>query len=128
MISNKRKMNIIQNYINSYNEFDIDGMIKDLDPEIVFMNISNGKTDFITNGIIEFKNQAEKATSIFSEREQKISESKTNGNIVEIGIHYFAILNIDLPNGLKKGENLSLKGKSVFKFNDEKIVEIRDIS
>ncbi len=32
---------IIQNYIDGYNEFDIEKMVRDLDDEIVFQNIQN---------------------------------------------------------------------------------------
>jgi hypothetical protein len=37
-------------------------------------------------------------------------------------------LNMDFPNGLKKGNELILKGKSVFKFLDNKIIKLTDIS
>ena len=36
---------IIQNYIDGYNEFDIEKMVRDLDDEIVFQNIQNKEED-----------------------------------------------------------------------------------
>lgn len=43
-------------------------------------------------------------------------------------IDYSATLATDLPNGLKKGHKIELKGKSIFKFLDNKIIELIDIS
>jgi hypothetical protein len=119
---------IIQNYIDGYNQFDIDKMIADFDGKIVFENIQNGEVNMALSGLEEFKNQAENAKTYFSKRSQVITvfnhfESKT-----EIEIDYHAILAIDFPNGMKIGEELNLKGKSVFEFLDNKIFKLRDIS
>ncbi|HEX8333984.1 MAG TPA: hypothetical protein VF622_15300 [Segetibacter sp.] len=38
---------IIRNYIDGYNEFDVDKMIKDLDEAVTFENISNGQTNML---------------------------------------------------------------------------------
>jgi len=46
----------------------------------------------------------------------------------EIEIEYFGILAIDFPNGMKKGGEIKLNGKSIFEFNDEKIIRLTDIS
>jgi len=35
---------------------------------------------------------------------------------------------MDLPNGLKKGESLELKGQSIFHFKEQEIIKIQDIS
>lgn len=128
MISEEQNISIVENYIQSYNRFDVEGMLKDLDPELVFKNISNGEIDLSTRGIPEFKIQAEKAKEIFSQREQKITDRIVEGNMVEVGIDYEGILNSDLSNGLKKGTTIKLKGKSIFKFRNDKIIEIRDIT
>jgi hypothetical protein len=52
-----------------------------------------------------------------------------NDDETEIVINYSAVLAMDFPNGLKKGETLNLTGKSVFKFSDNsKIIKLTDIS
>jgi len=38
------------------------------------------------------------------------------------------VLGIDFPNGLKKGQKLELKGKTIFTFKNNKIISISDIS
>lgn len=125
---NEQQKEIIQNYINSYNAFDINGMTKDLDEKVVFENISNEKVDLRTEGINDFRKQAESAQHFFEERKQTITSWNFNDNKVSINIDYKAILAIDLPNGLKKGDTLKLKGQSEFEFNKGKIIRITDKS
>jgi hypothetical protein len=38
------------------------------------------------------------------------------------------VLAKDLPNGLKKGQELNLSGKSIFKFSGNKITSLTDLS
>lgn len=118
----------VEQYIIAYNSFDIDGMLCKLHPTIVFKNISQGKVDLVTNGLEEFKSQAEKAAAFFTERKQVITDFKVGHQQVEAAIDYQAVLAIDLPNGLKKGERITLKGKSIFNFENDLIVLIEDHS
>lgn len=117
---------IIKNYVESYNNFDIDGMIKDLDKNVVFENVSNGIVNLKTEGLVKFKKQAESAKHYFKERKQTIKAWNFNAEKIEIIIDYKAVLATDLPNGLKKGDSLELTGKSEFKFESGKIKVIID--
>ena len=45
-----------------------------------------------------------------------------------IEIEYEGVLSKDILNGLKSGERIKLKGKSIFKFKDDKIVSLWDYS
>lgn len=119
---------IIESYVNAYNNFDIDGMTQNLDENIVFENISSGKVDLRTEGLDDFKRQAESAKQYFKQRKQIIESWELSDSIVVINIDYKAILTIDLPNGLKSGDTLTLKGKSEFEFVDGKIKRISDKS
>jgi ketosteroid isomerase-like protein len=119
---------IIDNYIKAYNSFDIDGMLSDMHANIKFENKSNGEIDITTNSISELKEQAEKARQLFKEREQKITGIKFHADQVEVDVDYRGILAVDFPNGLKAGDKIELKGKSIFKFKDDKIIELKDIS
>ncbi|MEP0265324.1 nuclear transport factor 2 family protein [Dokdonia sp.] len=124
----KQKLEVIKSYINAYNSFDVKGMIKNLSSDIIFKNITNDTVDLVTNGVDEFKTQAEKAVSFFSQREQKIINAIQENDIITIGIDYTGTLAIDLPNGLKEGEILEMQGKSIFRFEGLQIIEINDIS
>lgn len=119
---------IIENYIHAYNNFNIEGMTQNVDKGIVFENITNGKVDLRTEGLEAFQQQAESATQYFSERKQTIQSWDSQESKVVIEIDYKATLAIDLPNGLKKGDVLELKGKSEFEFLDGKIIGITDKS
>jgi hypothetical protein len=122
------KEKIIQNYIDGYNQFDIYKMVADLDDDIVFENIQNGEKNMSLTGLTAFKQQAEQATTYFTARTQTIKSFKHFDNSTEIEIDYNAVLGIDFPNGLKKGQELNLSGKSIFVFAGNKIIKLTDIS
>lgn len=119
---------IIQNYIDGYNEFDLEKMVRDLEDAIVFQNIQNKEVNMTLKGLNAFKQQAEQAKSYFEKRHQKITSIKHIDDKTEIEIEYSAVLGMDFPNGLRKGQKLELKGKSIFVFKDNKICELTDIS
>lgn len=96
------KQEIIKNYVNSYNNFDVDGMIEHLSEDIVFENISNGELNLKTIGLDEFRKQAESAKEYFKDRKQTIESWDFNDLTVSINIDYKATLAVDFPNGLKK--------------------------
>ena len=123
-----KRASIIKNYIDGYNEFDIDKMVTDFDEGIVFENIADGKITLSLTGLTSFRKQAEQAKEYFSYRKQTIKSYIHHHNETEIEIDYKAIIAIDFTNGLKKGEELHLKGKSVFTFEYNKIVKLSDIS
>ena len=124
----EQQKNIIENYIKSYNDFDIEGMTKNLSKDVVFENVSNGNVELRTEGIIEFKKQAESAKQYFSKRKQTIEFWEFDNSKVSVEIDYKATLAIDLPNGMKTGDTLELKGVSEFKFESGKIKSITDKS
>ena len=119
---------IISNYIHSYNNFDVNSMVANMDEDIKFENISGGKLNMSLNGIKEFKEQAEQAAKLFSKRKQAIQLFKHKQDHTEIEISYTATLAVDLPNGMKKGDDLNLTGRSIFKFSENKIIALTDMS
>lgn len=119
---------LITEYIDAYNALDVERMIKHLHGDIEFRNITNGIVDTETTGIEQFRLLAEKSTQIFSQRKQTITQFNVDNDVVELEIDYEGTLAIDLPNGLKAGEVLRLKGKSIFKIIDGKIIMIEDYS
>jgi thymidylate synthase ThyX len=127
MISVKSKA-IIEDYIMAYNSLDIESMVKLLHKEILFRNFSNGKMNTETRGIQEFRELAEKSSKIFSSRCQTVINYSAIDHKVEVQIEYEAILAVDMPNGLKRGDKIQLKGKSVFGFNEGRISLIEDYS
>ncbi|PRD57378.1 hypothetical protein C5749_01630 [Sphingobacterium gobiense] len=123
------KEEIIQEYINAYNSKDVNKMIENLSDDVLFENISNHEVTLSIQGKDAFREQAITALSYFSTRKQTILKTRPNGNSVEIDIDYEAIAAMDFPNGIKKGDKVKLKGKSIFEFSQNgKIVKLTDIS
>lgn len=125
---NRKIRDIIENYLEAYNSFDIEGMVNLLHKDIIFRNISNGETTTETRGIQAFKELAEQSSSMFSNRRQIITKYSAINDTVEVGIDYEGILAVDFPNGLKIGDILKLNGKSRFEMKDGKISLIEDYS
>lgn len=119
---------IIQAYIDGYNQFDVDKMVAHLDEQIIFENQQGGVVNMSLQGLEAFRQQAELAKSYFSERKQTIKAFRHTDTITEIDIEYVAVLAMDFPNGMQKGQKLSLTGKSVFTFSSDKVVKLVDIS
>ncbi|RED75305.1 nuclear transport factor 2 family protein [Cohnella phaseoli] len=124
----KNDKEIIDSYIEAYNSFDIEGMLALLHEEVLFRNYSNGEVSTETKGIHEFKELAENSAQIFSSRCQTITSYSQIDGKVEIQIDYEAVLAADLPNGLKQGDRIQLKGKSIFEIREGKITLIEDYS
>ncbi|MBX0291448.1 nuclear transport factor 2 family protein [Hymenobacter sp. HSC-4F20] len=123
----KRKQ-LVQDYIEAYNRFDVDGMLRPLHEEVVFRNVSNGEVTLTLSGKEAFCQQAQQALHYFSQREQRVTEWQLADNRAEVLLDYSAAAAIDFPNGLKAGDTLQLQGKSVFQFANGLIVSIDDIS
>lgn len=118
----------IRNYIEGYNQFDVDKMVAQFHENIVFKNIQNGETTMTLSGLGAFRQQAEQAKQYFSEREQTITAFRHGEAETEIDIDYRAVLAIDLPNGMKKGQEMRLSGKSIFEFSGDEIIGLTDVS
>lgn len=125
-MTNREK--IIKNYIEGYNQFEIDKMVVDFDDNIVFENIQNDETNMSLKGLTAFRPLAEQATTYFKARKQTIKSFKHFDNSTEIEIDYYAVLAMDFPNGLKKGQEINLVGKSIFVFEKDRIIKLTDVS
>ncbi|WP_398452151.1 nuclear transport factor 2 family protein [Sphingobacterium thalpophilum] len=117
------------NYLEAYNQMDVENMIADFADCIIFQNVMNGEKTMELLGIDAFKKQAIEALSYFSERHQSIESITHTHSSTEIVINYRANAAMDFPNGLKKGDEINLRGKSIFEFSaDGKISRLTDIS
>ena len=119
---------IINNYLTAYNNFDVEGMVHDLDETVKFENVTNGEVNMTLNGLAAFKEQAIQIIPIFETRRQTANSFTHNGDQTEVLISYYAVVAMDLPNGLTKGTELNLTGTSIFTFAGDKITAITDIS
>lgn len=125
-IEDKKK--IVHEYIEAYNEFNVDKMLRNIHEKVIFKNISDGEVNLELTGKTELKKQAEQVVKLFEERNIKITAQKIEGEVLENKIEFKGILALDIPDGPKAGETIELKGKTIFKFKDNKIILIEDIS
>ena len=119
---------LVEAYIAAYNRFDVAGMLAPLHEDVVFRNVCNGEVDLTTTGKEAFRQQVERATQYFSQREQRVTDWQVNGQRVEAVIDYTAVAAVEFPNGPKPGDALHLQGKSIFEIGNGQIISIEDIS
>lgn len=119
---------LVHHYLEAYNGMDVNAMLEVLDQDILFENYSEGDKTHELKGKEAFKKQAQEALGYFSERKQTVEFFTHRKDESEIHISYQAIAAMDFPNGMKKGQEIQLHGKSIFRFSEEKISEIRDYS
>ena len=80
------------------------------------MIIDNGEVNLSTEGIEEFRMQANQAKNLFTSRPQSITSWKVDLEKITVIIEYSGIMANDLPNGMNAGDDMSLNGKSEFYF------------
>jgi ketosteroid isomerase-like protein len=119
---------MIRNYVEAYNRFDVDGMVKDMAEDIVFQNESSGQVSLRLEGLAAFRQQAEQAASFFTMRRQTIRSFQHQEAQTIVNIDYHAVIAVNSPNGWKKGDELTLSGQSIFQFQEGMIVALTDIS
>jgi hypothetical protein len=119
---------VIQKYIAAYNAFDLEGMLNLLSPEVRFENWAGGQLTTAASGIDEFRQLAEQAKTMFSEREQRITAFEQGADSVIVSIGYRGQLAVDIPDGPPAGTVLDLNGESEFAFDGRLISKIVDRS
>lgn len=103
-------------------------MLALLDDHVVFENVSNASGIITTTTKQEFEALARQSVSYFTERKQVIRFVVKSTEAAAIEIEYHATLAHDLPNGMKAGEELRLRGVSVFEWRNGKFTRISDYS
>lgn len=127
-MTSSRQKEIIEGYVAAYNSFDVEAMLQFVHPDVLFKNVAGGEVNATAIGIHEFREMAEQSKSLFSARCQKITGLESTGDTVTVHIDYEGVLAADLPNGMKAGDTLKLKGRSVFEFLEGKLHRITDYS
>ena len=119
---------LIERFLDAYNSFDVDGMVKLMHPDCMFQNVSGQEITASARGLAEFRELAEKSKPLFSSRCQKVLYFESAGAKATVGIAFEGMLRSELPNGLRAGDVLKLEGKSVFEFQDGLIYRLTGYS
>ena len=120
--------NLIRQYISAYNRMDVPGMMALLHDVIIFENVSNLSGTTTTSGKADFETLARQSLGVFQSRCQTIRSLTLGERTAAVEIEFEAVLAVDLPNGLKVGETMQLRGVTLFAFSDGKIARISDYS
>lgn len=118
--------NVIAAYIEAYNRKDVDAMLACLADDVAFQNFTEGKLTAEAKDKKAFGKMAQFGAQAFSVRKQTVTNTITVSDTTLAEIDYEATVAADLPNGWKSGQELSLRGASLFQVRDGKIVTIVD--
>lgn len=106
---------VVEDFINCYNRKDIDSMLNLLADDIQYEYISN------SNGITtqasskeQFREISRMAAENYEDRQLTAIHWVMSENSVAVETELWCRLAKDLPNGLKAGEGLRLKGATFF--------------
>ena len=103
-------------------------MLDLLDDQIIFENVSNTACITRTTSKDEFQALAYQSVDYFSERKQLIRFLVIGLESAAVEIDYQANLAQDFPNGLKAGQQIHLRGVSIFEGKAGKFTRISDYS
>lgn len=124
----REKRQLVDQYIDAYNRFDVEGMMALLTPDVLFENVSAGKTSASACGKAEFRKLAQQGAALFSDRAQNLLVLEFSSSSAVAMIAYRGVLAIDMPDGPRAGSVIELSGESEFWFADGRISHLIDRS
>ena len=119
---------IIRRYIASYNDRNIDVMLACVTDDVVFENISNAGQSMRLDGKVMMRQVAEVSGNAFSYRRQRLTNLVTGTSTAAAEIEFEGRAAVDLPNGIRAGETVRVRGASFFEFRGPLLCRIADYS
>ncbi|MEL6324711.1 MAG: nuclear transport factor 2 family protein [Pseudomonadota bacterium] len=119
---------IVSRYIAFYNERNIDGMLDCVTDDVIFENISNTGQSMRLEGREAMGDVARLSGNAFSYRRQTVVSFIETGDRAAAEITFEGKAAVDLPNGVKAGEMVSIRGASFFELRGGKLSRIADYS
>ena len=119
---------VIARYIQSYNARDIDGMLDCVTDDVVFENISNAGGSMRLDGKDMMRQVAELSGNAFSYRRQRLINVVSGAGKAASEVEFEGKAAVDLPNGVKAGETVKVRGASFFEFRGDLLCRIADYS
>ena len=119
---------IINRYIQNYNDRDIEGMLDCVTEDVVFENISNTGQSMRLEGRDQMGEVAQLSGNAFSYRRQRLVNLIIGTGKAAAEIEFEGKAAVDLPNGVKAGETIKIRGASFFEFRGRLLSRIADYS
>jgi len=118
---------IVQKYINAYNNFDIESMMSCMHTDCIFESKHNGKLTFSTKGKHSYRLICIAAKNNYIFRKQIIEGFNSKGESLEVDLYFKASLALDIPELGKKGEKIAFETKSIFEFKNGLIYKLTNL-
>jgi ketosteroid isomerase-like protein len=118
----------IRRYIASYNDRDIEAMLACVTDDVVFENISNAGGSMRLDGKAMMRQVAEVSGNAFSYRRQRLINLVSGNGKAAAEIEFEGRAAVDLPNGVRAGETVRVRGASFFEFRGPLLCRIADYS
>lgn len=125
---NRGKQRIVEKYVEAYSNFETHKMLLLFASDCVFENYSGDELTASAKGCPELRAMMEQGKNIFASRKQTVIKLTFQDETAIAEIDYQGRLKIDLPNGLKAGDELKLRGRSEFEFENNLIKSLKDFS
>lgn len=122
------KRALIERYVRAYNDFNVDGMLSTLAPDIRFENYADQQLTVDSDGIDAFRRLAEQAAAHFRQREQRIVSICIGPKATIARVAYRGVLAEPPSDGHRGGTVLELVGTTEFTFASGLIAKIVDRS
>jgi len=119
---------IINRYIRSYNDRDIEGMLDCVTEDVIFENISNAGQSMRLEGRDRMGEVAELSGNAFSYRRQRLVNLVIGEGKAAAEIEFEGKAAVNLPNGVRAGETVKIRGASFFEFRGRLLSRIADYS
>ncbi|MCR9078684.1 MAG: nuclear transport factor 2 family protein [Henriciella sp.] len=119
---------IINRYIQSYNDRDIEGMLDCVTEDVIFENISNASQSMRLEGRDQMGEVARLSGNAFSYRRQRMINLIIGEGKASAEIEFEGKAAVDLPNGVRAGETVKIRGASFFEFRGRLLSRIADYS
>lgn len=124
----KRQEELINIYVKGYNTFNMKKMLSPLHSKIVFENYIKDELTMKLEGVKAFKKQAQKGFDFYSKRKKEILSIDHKEDHTVALVNYTGTLKVDVSETMKKGQNTNITGKSLFFFEDDRIIKMKDYS
>ena len=119
---------IINRYIQSYNDRDIEGMLDCVTEDVIFENISNASQSMRLEGRDQMGEVARLSGNAFSYRRQRLINLIIGEGKASAEVEFEGKAAVDLPNGVRAGETVKIRGASFFEFRGRLLSRIADYS
>jgi ketosteroid isomerase-like protein len=119
---------VVARYLSAYNRKSVADMLACMTEDVVFENVSNSGGSMRTEGKATLARLAESSAQAFASRRQTVQRAVVAADCVALEISYEAVVAVDLPNGWKAGQAISLRGASFIELRAGLICAVVDLS